>query len=120
MTVPGCSKAQSGTNTANTPGPTLNNILPKLTNICSMTIIDASSGYHKLDLYKTSSCLTTFSFQFSRYRFIRLPFGVASAGDIFQKKTDEILKGLPNVFGIADIILTAGYNTESRDHDRTL
>ena len=32
-------------------GPTINDILFKLTNVCYMTIIDASSGYHisKLD-----------------------------------------------------------------------
>ena len=39
---------------------------------------------------------------------------------MFQRKMDEIFKGLPNVFGIADDILILGYDADSRDHDRTL
>ena len=37
---------------------------------------------------------------------------------MFQRKTDEIVKGLPNVFGTAYDILMVGYDAESRD--RTL
>ena len=98
-------------------GPTLNHILPKLTNACYMTIIDASSGYHNLKHDKKSSLLTTFLCQLGRYRLTRLPFGVAPAGDMFQRKIKEIFKSLLNVFGIAGGILIIGY--DCRDHDRT-
>ena len=49
-----------------------------------------------------------------------LPFGVAPADDMVQKKINEISKDLPNVFGIADGILIEGYVTDSIDHDRTM
>ena len=52
------------------------------------------------------------------YTFTRLPFGVAPAGDIFWGKFNEIFKGLPNAFDIADDILLLGYHVDSRDHDR--
>ena len=42
-------------------GPTLNDILPKLNNVKYMSIIDASLGYHNLQLDTKSSYLITFA-----------------------------------------------------------
>ena len=39
------------------------------------------------------------------------------AGNMFQKRIDELFRGMPNVFGIADDILIAGFNEQGRDHD---
>ena len=36
--------------------------------------------------------------QFGRYRYKQLPFGVAPAGNMFQRKNEEIFKDMPNVF----------------------
>ena len=47
-------------------GSTLNDILPKLTGVKYMLIIDARSRYHNLKLDKKSSYLTTFACQFGR------------------------------------------------------
>ena len=57
---------------------------------------------------------------FVRYRYKRLLFEIALAEDMFQRKIDEIFKDLPNVFGIADDILTVGYDVDGKDHDDTL
>ena len=46
MTVPGASKAQPITNTANTQGANIKQQTIQI-NKCYMTITDASSGYHK-------------------------------------------------------------------------
>ena len=70
-----------------------------------LILIGASSGYHNLKLDKKSSYLTPFACQFGRYKYTGLPFGVTSAGDMFQCKIDEIFKQLPNVFSIVDDIL---------------
>ena len=43
-----------------------------------------------------------------------------TAGDMFQRKIDNILKKLPNVFGIADDILVIGYDDGGLDYDNTL
>ena len=64
----------------------------------------------KLD--KKSSLLTTFNTPFGRYRFTRLPFGVNSAQDVFQKEIDLTYKGLPGVAAIVDDILMYGKNQE--------
>ena len=89
-------------------GPTLNDILPKMAGFMYLTLIDANTGYHNLKLDKQSSYFATFSCLFGRYTYIQLPFGEASAGDMFQRKIDELFQGFSNVFCIADDILIAG------------
>ena len=90
-------------------GLTLNNILTRLNNVQYMSIINMSSGYHNLRLDKQSTYLTTFACPFGRYHYEHLPFGVALADNMFQRKIDEIFNNMPNVFGIADDILMIGY-----------
>ena len=76
--------------------------------------------YHNYQNNEKSSYLTTSACQFSRYIITRLPFRVAPASDIFQRKIDIIFRVLPNVFGIVDDILIVGYDDDNKCHDRTL
>ena len=64
-------------------GPTVNDILPKLANVCYLTLKDAKA-YHNLRLGKQHSYLPTFTCQFGSYRYTSLPFTVAPVGDMFQ------------------------------------
>ena len=101
-------------------GLTLNNILPKLSNVQFMLIIDASLGYHNLWLDMQSSYLTSFACLFGRYCYKCLPFGSAPVGDMFQRKIDKIFNDMPNIFGIADNILVLGYDKDGADHDKAV
>ena len=83
-----------------------------------MTIIAARSGYHRLKLDRKLSLLTTFTFHFARNRFTSLPFRVAPARVMFQRKIDEFLKDLSDVFGIADDIFIVGH--DGKNHNRIL
>ena len=85
---------EPSTNKTDTQGTTLNDILPKLNNAKYLSLIDASSGEHNLKLDEKSSYFTTFPCQFGRYRYKWLPFGAALAGDIFDRKIDEIFKDI--------------------------
>ena len=100
-------------------GPTVNDIFPKPTHAKYLTLIDTISEYHNLKLDEKLSYLMTFCHQFGRYRYMRLPFGPAPSGDIFQRKIDKIIRELPNVFDIADDILIVDFNNNKADHDRT-
>ena len=51
---------------------------------------------------------------------MRLPLGTALVGDMFQKKIGKLFSGMPNVFGVADMILITGFDEWSKDHDKTL
>ena len=95
--------------------PTLNDIPSRLAGVKYFMLIDASLAYHNLKLDEQSSYLTTFSYPFGTYGCTQLPFGVASAGNMFQRKIDEIFEGLPSVFGISDDIQIAGFNDLARN-----
>ena len=58
----------------------------KLKNAQSLSLTDVSSGDHNLKLDEKSSYITTFACQVGRYRYKRLWFGAAPAGDMFQRK----------------------------------
>ena len=111
---------QPGTNNTNIKGTPLNGILPKLNNAKYLSLIDVSSRYHNLKLDEISSYLTMFTCQFGRYRYKCLSFGAAPAGNMFQRKTDKIFNDMPNVFGITNDTLVAGYEADGRDHDETV
>ena len=97
-------------------GSTVSDILSKLTGLKYLMMIDTSSRYHNLKLDE-KSYLITVSCPFGKYQYIRLPFGAAPAGNMFQKKIDELFNDIPNVFGIADDNLIEGFNEDSMDHD---
>ena len=48
-----------------------------------------------------------------------MAFGVAPSDDMFQT-IDKLFNGMPNIFGIADDHLYAGFDELGRDHDTTL
>ena len=56
--------------------------------------------------------LTIFSTIFGNYKFLRLPFGLNVSQDLFQKQTEEALKGLPKLGVIVDDILLWAYTKE--------
>ena len=83
-------------------------ILPQLAKAKTFTVIDVKSGYWHVVLDNESSHLTTFGTPKGRYRWVRLPFGISVAADIFQKKLDEVLVGLENTARIVDDIIVWG------------
>lgn len=64
-----------------------------------------------------SSLLTTFNTPFGRYRFLRLPFGINSAQDEFQRRVDETYEGLP---GVAAILVFSKTKLENDNNLRAM
>ncbi|CAI5673637.1 unnamed protein product [Oreochromis niloticus] len=84
------------------PLPTLADVTTKLAGAKYFSVLDIRSGYWAIKLSHESSLLTTFNTVFGRYCFLRLPFGIISAQDEFQRHVDETYKGLRGVAAIAD------------------
>ena len=59
--------------------------------------LDAKGGFCQLKLDEDSSHLGTFNTPIGRYRFTRLPFGVKSAPEIFQRTMDQMVEDLDGV-----------------------
>uniref|UniRef100_A0A674NI52 Gypsy retrotransposon integrase-like protein 1 n=1 Tax=Takifugu rubripes TaxID=31033 RepID=A0A674NI52_TAKRU len=100
------------------PLPTLDDVTAKLAGACYFSVMDARSGYWAIKLTEESSKLTTFNTVFGRYRFLRLPFGIISAQDEFQRRVDETYEDLQGVTAIVDDILIFAKTKE--EHDKNL
>lgn len=87
---------------------TLDEILPELGKAKVFSTMDARKGFWHIELDEQSSKLTTFWTPFGRYRWTRLPFGIAPAPEIFQIKLQEVIEGLDGVECIADDLLVYG------------
>ena len=59
------------------------------------TTLDARSGFWQIKLDEHSSKLTTFNTAWGRYRFLRMPFGISPAAEIFQRAMQDIFEGIP-------------------------
>ena len=67
---------------------------------------------------KESARLTTFITPYGRYCFNRLPFGIMSAPEFFQKQMSKILTGLDGVVCMIDDVLIHGKTPQ--EHDQQL
>ena len=80
------------------------------------TKLDANSGFWQIPLHSESRLLTTFITPFGRFCFNRLPFGISSAPEIFQRQMSRILEDLDGVVCHMDDILIHAATLEVHDN----
>ena len=100
------------------PLPKIDALLGEIGESTVFTKIDANSGFWQEKLAENSQLLTTFLTPFGRYCFQRLPFGLKSAPERFQKRMLNELEGLEGVICIMDDILVHGKT--QKEHDERL
>lgn len=79
--------------------------------------LDASHGFWQLKLDPESSRYTTFNTPFGRYCFLRLPFGIKSAPEIFHRAMESIIEGLEGTRVYIDDLVVWG-NTKQQHDER--
>ena len=100
-------------NTSNYP-PGNKLLASRLAGAIYFSKLDANQlGYWLITLDEESSRLTTFNTPFGRYRFRRMPFGIHSAQEVFQKRISQHFEDLEGVETDIDDILVWG--TTMRD-----
>nr|XP_037283835.1 uncharacterized protein LOC119176582 [Rhipicephalus microplus] len=104
----------------NYPMPTLEDVVPKLAGAKFFSTLDAASGFWQIKLKDYSSKLCTMSTPYGRYRFLRMPFGIASSPEIFQAAMQRVLEGLANVAVVMDDILVWGQTKQEHDYNLQL
>ena len=56
--------------------------------------MDAKSAFWQVKLTESSSYYITFNTSFVRFRWLRMPFGISSAPEVWQRKMKEPIEGL--------------------------
>ena len=97
--------AQPGKKRSHYPMPSIEEVATRLTKAKMFTVLDAKSGFWQIKLDEKSSYLTTFQTAIARYRWLCMPFGIASAPEIWQRNMHQIIEGLNGVEVIADNFL---------------
>ena len=98
--------------------PTIEEITHLLAGSKKFTKVNGTSSYLCIVLDYESSLLTTLNTPWGRYRFVRLPWCLSCAQDIFQRMMDQILERCKGVIRIADDVVI--YGDDDKDHDRNL
>ena len=100
------------------PMRTVEEVAAKVKNAKIYSVLDASNGYWQIRLTKDSQKYTTFNSPFGRYKYLRLPFGIKSSSEVFQKTISQILENIDGCEVIADDILIWGQDKE--EHNQRL
>ena len=97
------------------PIPKVDDTLAQLTGAAVFSKLDAN---WQIPLSDESKLLTTFVTPFGRYTFNKLPFGISSAPELFQKRMSKILEGPDGVVCLMDDVLVFG--KDQKEHDLRL
>ena len=100
------------------PLPKVETTLAQLSGATVFSKIDTNSGFWQIPLDPSSRLLTTFLTPFGRFCYNKLPFGIASAPEHFQRRMTSMLEGLPGVVCHIDDILI--YGKDQQEHDERL
>ena len=103
---------------AHHPTRTIEDIVAQMPDARVFSTLDANSGYWQIQLDEESSKLCTFDSPWGRYRFTRLPFGISTAGDLFNHTMQELFRDLDGVQIVVDDILIHAPTVE--EHNRRL
>lgn len=77
--------------------------------------LDANAGFHQIPLHEYTSKICTLVTPIGRYRFLRLPFGIALVPEVFQKTLSAIFYPLTAVRVYIDDILVCGSSKQEDD-----
>ena len=96
---------------------TVEEVANRLSVAKSFMSLDACSGYWQLPVDDESSKLLTFNTPWGRYRFTRLPFGISSAPEIYQREMDKLFEGIPVEIIVDDFLI---HGKDQTDPDQKL
>ena len=99
--------------------PTLEKILAKLEGATWFSTIDLSNAFFHVELDEESRHLTNFFTEFGMFRYVRLPFGLCNAPDLFQETLQrKVLGDCEGCVNYLDDVLIFGLTKE--EHDKNL
>ena len=100
------------------PLPTIDETLAQMAGAAMFSKLDANCGFWQIPLHENSQKLTTFITPFGHFYFKRLPFGISSAPEYFQRRMSAILAGHKGV--LCHIFHLFIFRRDQGEHDARL
>ena len=100
------------------PIPRLEDLTSKLAGGVKFTSIDFSHAYTQLQLESDSKNFTTINTHCGLFRYLRLPFGISSCPQIFQRTIEHLFKDIPFCAIYFDNMIVSGI--DDKDHYKNL
>ena len=100
------------------PFPNIDFLKSKLSGSKFFSSLDANCGFWMVPLDEASSKLCTFNTPFGRYRFLRLPFGINAAPEIFHGEMIKLFGDIEGLIIYIDDFLIFASTVE--EHDKIL
>ncbi|XP_055607097.1 uncharacterized protein K02A2.6-like [Uranotaenia lowii] len=97
------------------PMPVIEDVLAKIGRGKIWSVLDIMDAFFLLELDEETRNVMTFITHRGLYRFKRLPFGLVSAPEIFQRTMDEILADCEGAYWYLDDIGVEGSTIEEHD-----
>ncbi|GBL79545.1 Transposon Ty3-I Gag-Pol polyprotein [Araneus ventricosus] len=95
--------------------PSVDEIIRRLEGKQCFSVLDLKEGFWQIPLDKDSAELCTFNLPFGCYKFNRLPFGICSAPEVFQKKNQKLFGDIKGFEIYFDDLIIVGKNKEEHD-----
>ena len=100
------------------PMKTVEEVSANLAGSEEFSVLDADKAFYQVRMHSDSTKYLVFNTPFGRYKFLRMPFGICSAPEVWQRVATEIFEGLEGVEVMMDDILVHGKN--KAEHDKRL
>lgn len=100
------------------PIATIDDVITRTHGAKYFSVLDARQGYFQIQLDEPSALITAFNTPFGRYHYKRLPMGITSAPEIYQRAMSDIFAGIQHVEIIMDDILIFGSTLD--EHNKAL
>jgi transposase InsO family protein len=100
------------------PMKTVEEVAAELSSAKVFSVLDAGQAYYQIKVSDASSDLLTFNSPYGRYKFLRMPFGIKSAPEVWQRTASQIFDGLEGAAVIMDDVLVWG--KDMQEHNERL
>ncbi|XP_018402108.1 PREDICTED: uncharacterized protein K02A2.6-like [Cyphomyrmex costatus] len=98
--------------------PTFEDLCSKMAGSRVFSTLDADRAFWQIKLTEKSSKLTTFNTPYGRYKFLRLPYGISSAPEVFHRCFQDIFSNIEGVEVYLDDIIVHG--KDETEHNKRL
>ena len=99
---------------------TIEEVATRLNRAKLFTVVDAKDVFWQKSLDLESSYKTTFNTPFRHYRWLRMPFSICLAPEVWQRTIHEFIEGLQGIEVIVDDFISAGFDDIKEEAHKSL